>query len=58
MDASPGYPAGPSPLMRPEEQGGPAGTIGMNNGLTFVLVFVFLHPRFRRVPDDAGRVSR
>jgi len=37
VDASPGYPAGPSPLMRPEEQGGPAGTIGMNNGPTFVL---------------------
>lgn len=35
--ATPGYTAGPSLLMRPEEQGGLAGTIGMNNGLTFVL---------------------
>jgi hypothetical protein len=35
--ATPGYTAGPSLLMRPDEQGGLAGTIGMNNGLTFVL---------------------
>jgi MFS family permease len=83
--ATPGYTAGPSLLMRPEEQGGLAGTIGMNNGLTFVLapsastfaygvsptlplvvsaaimaavmVFVLLHPRFGRVPADAGRLG-
>ncbi|GAA2178935.1 MFS transporter [Brooklawnia cerclae] len=35
--ATPGYTAGPSLLMRPEEQGGLAGVIGMTNGLTFVL---------------------
>lgn len=35
--ASPGYTAGPSLRVDPEEQGGLAGLIGMNNGLTFVL---------------------
>lgn len=35
--AVPGYTAGPSLLMDPEEQGGLAGLIGATNGLTFVL---------------------
>ncbi|WP_341728956.1 MFS transporter [Brooklawnia sp.] len=35
--ATPGYTAGPSLLMKRREQGGLAGTLGMNNGLTFVL---------------------
>lgn len=35
--AMPGYTAGPSLLMRREEQGGLAGLIGANNGLTFVV---------------------
>lgn len=35
--ATPGYTAGPSLLMRPEEQGGMAGLIGSTNGLTFVV---------------------
>ena len=35
--AMPGYTAGPSLLMRREEQGGLAGLIGATNGLTFVI---------------------
>ncbi len=35
--AMPGYTAGPTLLMRPEEQGGLAGLIGATNGLTFVV---------------------
>lgn len=35
--AMPGYTAGPSLLMSREEQGGMAGLIGANNGLTFVI---------------------
>lgn len=35
--AMPGYTAGPSLLMRREEQGGLAGLIGASNGLTFVI---------------------
>lgn len=35
--AMPGYTAGPSLLMRREEQGGLAGLIGATNGLTFVV---------------------
>lgn len=35
--AMPGYTAGPSLLVSPEEQGGLAGLIGANNALTFVL---------------------
>ena len=35
--AMPGYTAGPSLLVRREEQGGLAGLIGATNGLTFVL---------------------
>lgn len=35
--ASPGYTAGPSLLLRREEQGGLAGLIGATNGLTFVI---------------------
>ncbi|MFT4296158.1 MAG: MFS transporter [Micropruina sp.] len=35
--ATPGYTAGPSLLMRREEQGGLAGLIGATNGLTFVI---------------------
>lgn len=35
--ATPGYTAGPSLRVGPDEQGGVAGLIGMNNGLTFVL---------------------
>lgn len=74
--AMPGYTAGPTLLVRREEQGGLAGLIGATNGLTFVLaptlatvlygqwsllpiilgtvvmglvlMFVLLHPRFRR----------
>lgn len=35
--ATPGYTAGPTLLMSREEQGGLAGLIGANNGLTFVI---------------------
>lgn len=35
--AMPGYTAGPTLLMDPEEQGGLAGLIGATNGLTFVI---------------------
>lgn len=35
--AMPGYAAGPSLLVSPEEQGGLAGLLGANNGLTFVI---------------------
>lgn len=35
--ASPGYTAGASLVVKPDEQGGLAGLIGMTNGLTFVL---------------------
>lgn len=35
--ATPGYTAGPSMAMKPEEQGGLAGLIGATNGLTFVV---------------------
>ncbi|WEK62235.1 MAG: MFS transporter [Candidatus Microbacterium colombiense] len=76
--AMPGYTAGPTLLVRREEQGGLAGLIGATTGLTFVVaptlgtalygvwpalpiiigavimaavtVFVWAHPRFRRVP--------
>ena len=35
--AMPGYTAGPTLLVSPEEQGGLAGLIGATNGLTFVI---------------------
>ncbi|MEB4615136.1 MFS transporter, partial [Leucobacter sp. M11] len=35
--ATPGYTAGPTLRVTPEEQGGLAGLIGATNGLTFVL---------------------
>jgi MFS transporter, DHA1 family, tetracycline resistance protein len=76
--AMPGYTAGPTLLVRRDEQGGLAGLIGATTGLTFVIsptlgtalygvmpvlpiiigaaimaivtLFVWLHPRFRRLP--------
>lgn len=80
--AMPGYTAGPSLLVRRDEQGGLAGLIGATTGLTFVVapvlgtalygvdpvlpivigaiimvvvtVFVWVHPRFREVPEGAA----
>jgi MFS family permease len=77
--AVPGYTAGPTLLVRREEQGALAGLASATNGLTFVIAptagtalygvgtslpivvgaitmaavtgFVFVHPRFRRLPS-------
>ena len=48
--ATPGYTAGPSLLVTREEQGGLAGLIGMNNGLTFILAPVLSTFAYRLNP--------